>query len=116
MAAAAAVVALASRMGIDGLAGPVVGGVVGPLAAVVVTWLVVVRTFRRDPAGLPRVMVGAFMVKALFFVAYVVVMVRVAGLPAQAFGLSFVTCFIALYAVEAALLARLFRVGLKGAR
>jgi hypothetical protein len=94
----------------------VFGGLVGPLVAVVATWIAVVRVYRRDPAGVTGVMVKAFLVKAVFFVAYVVVMIKVAGLPAQAFGISFVTCFIALYAAEAALFARLFRGGLKGAR
>jgi hypothetical protein len=116
LAAAGAVVAIGSRMGFEGLARPVFGGLAGPLAAVVVTWVAVVRGYRRDPAGLTGLMVKAFLVKAAFFVAYVVVMIKVAGFPAQAFGISFVTCFIALYAVEAALFARLFRAGVKGAR
>jgi hypothetical protein len=116
LAAAAAVVLIGSRMGIEGLARPVFGGLIGPLVAVVATWIAVVRSYRRNPTGLTGLMVKAFLVKAVFFVAYVVVMIKVAGFPAQAFGISFVTCFIALYAVEAALFARLFRTGLKGAR
>lgn len=116
LAAAAAVVLIGARMGYDGLARPVFGGLIGPLVAVVATWMAVVRGYRRNPAGLTGLMVKAFLLKALFFVAYVVVMIKVAGFPAQAFGISFVTCFIALYAVEAALFARLFRGGLKGAR
>jgi uncharacterized paraquat-inducible protein A len=116
LAAAAAVVVVGARMGVEGLARPVFGGLIGPLVAVVATWIAVVRGYRRNPAGLTGMMVKAFLVKAVFFVAYVVVMIKVAGFPAQAFGISFVTCFIALYAVEAALFARLFRDGLKGAR
>ncbi len=101
LAVAAAVVVTGSRMGVEGLAPPVFGGLIGPLVAVVATWAAVVRSYRRDPASLTSVMVKAFLVKVVFFVAYVVVMIKVAGLPARAFGISFVTCFIALYAAEA---------------
>ena len=116
LAAAGLVVVVGARMGFDGLARPVFSGLIGPLVAVVATWVAAVRGYRRNPAGLTGLMVKAFLVKALFFVAYVVVVIKVAGFPAQAFGISFVTCFIALYAVEAALFARLFRGGVKGAR
>jgi hypothetical protein len=116
LAAAWAVVAAGARMGVDGLAGPVFGGLAGPLVAVVATWVVVVRGYRRDPAGLLGLMVKAFVAKLVFFAVYVVAMIKVAGLPAQAFGISFVTSFIVLYAAEAALLARLFRGGVKGVR
>jgi hypothetical protein len=116
LAAATAVVAAGSRMGIDGLAQPVFGGLIGPLVAVVATWAAVVRSYRRDPASVMPAMVKAFMAKVVFFVAYVVVMIKVAALPARAFGISFVTCFIALYAAEALLFKRWFRTGLKGAR
>jgi hypothetical protein len=113
---AVTVVAAGAGLGKPGLAAPVFAGLIGPLAAVLVTWFAVVRGYRRNPAGLTGVMVKAFMAKAAFFVAYVVVMIKVAGMPAQAFGFSFVVWFIALYAAEAAMLARLFRVGVKGAR
>jgi hypothetical protein len=116
LVAAAVVVAVGARMGLDGLTRPVFGGLLGPLVAVVATWELVARGYRRNPAGLTGLMVKAFVVKALFFVAYVVVMIKVAGLSARAFGISFVAWFIALYAVEAALFARLFRAGVKGAR
>lgn len=92
----------------------VIGGFVGPLVAVVATWIAVVRVYRRNPAAVTGLMVKAFLAKAVFFAAYVVVMIKVAGLPAREFGLSFVACFIALYAVEAAMFARLFRPKVKG--
>src|SRR4030095_4561747 len=58
----------------------------------------------------------AFLAKVVFFVAYVAAAIRVVGLPAQAFGLSFVAWFLVLYAAQAVLLVRLFRDGVKGAR
>jgi uncharacterized paraquat-inducible protein A len=116
LALAAVGVLVASRLGLAGLAAPVFGGLVGPLAAVVATWIAVVRAFRRDPVSVMGVMIKAFMVKALFFVGYVVAMIKVAGLSAPAFGASFVACFIVLYAIEALLFSRLFGRALGEAR
>jgi len=116
LALAALVVVGGARFGLDGLAWPVLAGLLGPLAAVVATWFAVERAFRRDPVTLMNVMVKAFVGKALFFVVYVIVMIKVAGLSAQTFGASFLACFIGLYAAEAASFARLFRSAVKGAR
>jgi hypothetical protein len=116
VAIAAAVVAGGAAWGAPGLARPVFAGLAGPLIAVVATWVLVVRGYRRDPAGLSNLTVAAFFVKLVFFIAYVAVAIKVAGLPVRSFGISFVTWFIALYAVEAVLLARLFREGPKGVR
>lgn len=95
---------------------PVLAGLAGPLAAVVVTWVLVTRTYRRDPAAVHQVMVTAFAVKMVFFAVYAVAMVKVLNLDVRAFGLSFAVCFIALYALEAVLFARLFRQAGEGAR
>jgi uncharacterized paraquat-inducible protein A len=115
LAVAALAVVAASGPGRDGLAAPVFGGLLGPLVAVVATWIAVERAFRRDPVTLMSVMVRAFVMKSVFFVAYVVVMIKVAGLSVEAFGISFVICFVALYAAEAVSFARLFRGAVKGA-
>ena len=116
IAGAAAIAAGAGAMGADGLAAPVFAGMLGPLVAVVVTWMLVVRAYRRDPASVMGVAVSAFLAKVLFFVGYVVVAIKIVRLPAQAFGLSFVAWFITLYAAQTVMLGRLFREGLKGAR
>jgi len=113
---ACAVVLAANAMGTGGLALPVFAGMLGPLAAVVATWVVVVRTFRRDPARVMGVAAAAFLAKVLFFVGYVVVAIKIVRLPAQPFAVSFVAWFITLYAAQAVLMGRLFRQGLKGAR
>ena len=107
VAALVAIVA-GSLLGYRGIARPVFGGMIGPATAVVATWIVAVRTVRGNPAALTSVLAIAFLVKVLFFAAYVVVMIKLAELPARTFGLSFMAFFIGLYAVEASLFARLF--------
>ena len=51
-------------------------GMVGPLLAACVTWWLVERTWRANPAGLSGVMMGAFAVKLVFFGVYVVFALR----------------------------------------
>jgi hypothetical protein len=106
--AALAAIAAGSLLGYQGIARPVFGGMIGPVTAVVATWIVAVRTFRGNPAALTKVLATAFLVKVVFFTVYVVVMIKLAELPARTFGLSFMAFFIGLYAVEAGLFARLF--------
>jgi len=96
--------------------GAVLAGLAGPLVAVTVTWIVVTRTHRRNPAGVHSVMLTAFAVKMAFFAAYAVVMVKGFGLDVGVFAISFAVFFISLYAIEAALFARLFRAPIQGAR
>jgi hypothetical protein len=90
---------------------PVLAGLLGPLVAVLVTWVMVSRTFRRDPARVTNLMLGAFLAKLLFFAAYVIVMIKVLAVEPVAFAVTFTAAFIALYAIEALMLARLFRRG-----
>ena len=86
----------------------VVFGVIGPLAAVVVTWVMVKRIWRARPELLTGLMVAGFAGKMIFFGAYVTVMLTVLSLPATPFVVSFTASFIALYAIEAAWMQRLF--------
>jgi hypothetical protein len=74
-------------------------GMVGPLGAAVASWVAYERTFRREPARLTAVMVTALVLKMVFFGAYVVVLVRVAGLRAEPFAISFAAYFIGLHAI-----------------
>jgi hypothetical protein len=115
VAAALGAIALGAAQGAT-LAGPVFGGMIGPLAAAVGTWVVVARTHRRDPGAVFSVMVAAFPIKLVFFAVYTVAMVKGFRLDARLFGLSFAAFFIALYAVEAALLSRRFGRAPQGAR
>jgi len=90
------------------LGAEVTWGMAGPLAAVVISWVATERTYRRRPASVTAVMMTAFAVKAVFFGAYVAVMLKVVGLRPVPFVASFTGYFIALYLVEALLMRRLF--------
>lgn len=81
----------------------------GPLAAACGTWVVTERTYRRHPERLTGIMVAGLLVKALFFGAYVIVMLRTLGVRPQPFVASFTVFFIGLYGLEALFLKRLFR-------
>ena len=96
--------------------GAVIGGMIGPLVAVMATWFAVRRTYRRDPVAVQRVMLGAFFAKFVFFGVYVVVMLKVFRLEAVPFVVSFAVSFLSLYALQAVMLARLFRRSTSEAR
>ena len=84
-------------------------GMAGPLASAVGTWIAVVRTHATAPERLTAVMVTGFALKAVFFGAYVVVMLRVLAMRPIPFVVSFTGFFIALYAMEALFMRRLLR-------
>lgn len=83
-------------------------GMVGPLGAAAGTWVVTARTAKSNPAGLTGVMVIGMAVKALFFAAYVAVVLRGLGARPTPFVISFTAYFIGLYGIEALLLRRVF--------
>lgn len=83
-------------------------GMAGPLAVAVVSWLLMVRTHRRNPAALTGLMMAGFVGKMVFFGAYVAVVIKGLSLPAVPFALSFTGSFIALHLIEALALRRLF--------
>ena len=86
-------------------------GMLGPLAMVTGSWILMERAYRRNPERLTAVMVGAFAGKLVFFGAYVAVMLRVLALRPRTFVASFTGYFIALYLIEALYLRRLFAGG-----
>ena len=94
----------------------IVAGMAGPLAAACATWIAVDRTFRASPDRLTALMVSAFFVKMLFFGAYVVVVLKLLGLPPAPFGVSFTCYFVGLYMTEALLFRRLFSSGVPATR
>jgi hypothetical protein len=102
--AAAAAIALAGRE----LTAEVLLGMLAPLAAAGASWVLIERTFKRDPQQLTALMIGAFGAKMLFFGAYVVLMLAVVGLRPVPFIVSFTGYFIALYLTEALLMRRMF--------
>lgn len=91
-----------------GLDPEVLLGMLGPLASALATWIVVARTAAAAPEKVTGVMVTGLAVKMVFFGVYVAGMLKGAELRPVPFVLSFAGFFIALHAMEAAFLRRLF--------
>lgn len=89
-------------------------GMVGPLLAACATWIAVERMHTAAPERVMSVMLTAFMVKMMFFGVYVAGMLRGLELRRTPFVVSFTVFFIALYAMEALFLKRLFERGRQG--
>lgn len=85
-------------------------GMAGPLVSAALTWLLVERTHRRAPEKVTGVLIAGFAIKMLFFAAYMVLL-RVLDLRLKPFVVSFAVYFIALHAIEAGYLRRLFAGG-----
>jgi hypothetical protein len=83
-------------------------GMLGPLASAMATWIVVARTAAAAPERVTGVMVTGLAVKMVFFAVYVAGMLKGAGLRPVPFMVSFAGSFIALHAMEAMFLRRLF--------
>ena len=83
-------------------------GMLGPLAAASGTWFLVAWVYRRRPEDLTPLMAAAFVLKIVFFGAYVAVMIRLLQFRPIPFVVSFTSYFIALYLTEALYLRRLF--------
>jgi hypothetical protein len=91
-------------------------GMLGPLVATIVSWVLSDRTYRRNPLRMRGVMILAFMAKIVFFGLYIAVMLQVLGLPLGSFLISFTLYFIGLHFAQALLLHRLFSTGMSPAR
>ena len=83
-------------------------GMLGPLVAVIGSWVTAERTYRMNPERLTGVMTAAFLVKMAFFGAYVAVVLKVLALRPIPFVASFIGYFIGFYGMEALYLRRLF--------
>jgi hypothetical protein len=91
-------------------------GMTGPLLAATATLLLVQRTSARAPERVTAMMVHAFAAKVVFFLAYVVLALRVLDLDAMPFAVSFTVYFVALYGAVAVWLQRRFIASLPHAR
>jgi len=85
-------------------------GMLGPLAIVSATWVLMERAYARDPRQLTALMMKAFAAKMVLFGAYVAVMIGLLSRRPVPFVASFTAYFIALYLCEAILLRRLSNV------
>jgi hypothetical protein len=83
-------------------------GMLAPLVSALVTWVVVARTAAVAPEKTTGVMVIGLAVKMVFFGVYVAGMLKGAELRPVPFMMSFAGSFIALHAIEAMFLRRLF--------
>ena len=83
-------------------------GMLAPLTVVSATWALTERVFKTHPERLTSVMISAFAGKLVFFGAYVGLAIGVLGVRPVPFAASFTGYFIALHAVEALWLKRLF--------
>jgi hypothetical protein len=81
-------------------------GMVGPLAAANISWLVMVRARLAGPDRLMAVMIMAAAAKMVFFGAYVALAFGGMALRPVPFIVSFTVCFIGLYGMEAYFLKR----------
>lgn len=86
-------------------------GMIAPLLAACASWVAVERMHAAAPERVMSVMLTAFMVKMMFFGVYVAAMLRGLELRRTPFVASFTVYFIALYAMEALFLKRLFESG-----
>jgi uncharacterized membrane protein YdfJ with MMPL/SSD domain len=91
-------------------------GMLGPLAAAVISLMLAQRTWERRPEAMTRLMIASFGAKLMFFGVYVAVMLRVLMLTPMPFVLSFAGYFIVLYLIEALLLKRLLGRGMHSSR
>ena len=83
-------------------------GMLGPLASACATWVVTARVHQAAPERVTGVMVAGLAMKMVFFGVYVAAMLRGLELRPIVFVLSFTGYFIALHAMEAFFLHRLF--------
>ncbi len=82
-------------------------GMLGPLAVAIGAWMLMERTYRRQPERLTGVMAMALVGKMVFFGAYIAVMLRVLSLRTVPFVVSFTSYFIGLLVIQALALRRL---------
>ena len=82
-------------------------GMAGPLVAVCASWMATRRTHDAAPERVLGVMIVWFARKLVFFGIYLTVMLKLLSLRPVPFVISFVSYFIALYAMQALFLKRL---------
>src|SRR4030095_8188322 len=83
-------------------------GMLAPLVAASGTWLLTSWVYREHPEQTTGLMATSFVLKMIFFAAYVAFMLRVMRLRPVPFVASFTGYFVGLYLMEALYLKRLF--------
>jgi len=109
MASASVLSWLIAALVVDQRAGiEILFGMLGPLGATVVTWVLAERVYRQRAEALTMVMATAFVAKIVYFGAYISIMLLLLRFRPVPFVLSFTSYFIGLYLMEALYLRRLF--------
>ncbi len=88
-------------------------GVAGPAVVAGASWVLMARTWARDPVALLPLLLRAFAVKALVFIGYVALVAGVFDVRLTPFAISFTVAFLATYLAEAyglrRMMARVFK-------
>jgi hypothetical protein len=87
-------------------------GMLGPLAAAVLSWIAMARKYRGNPDRLTALMIKAFGTKMIFFAGYITVLVVFGSAEPVPFVCSFAFYFVALHTAEAIGLHRLHALSL----
>jgi hypothetical protein len=87
-------------------------GMLGPLAAAIVSWIAMERQYKQSPEGLTGLMLKAFTIKVTFFAFYVGVLLSIGWVQPIPFAISFLGYFLSLHTVEAIGLRRLQAAGI----
>ena len=76
-------------------------GVAGPAVVAGASWVLMTRTWARDPVALLPLLLRAFAVKALIFIGYAALVAGVFDVRLTPFAISFTVAFLATYLAEA---------------
>jgi len=76
-------------------------GVAGPAVVAGASWVIMMRTWAREPAALLPLMLRAFAAKVLLFAGYVAVVAGLFDVRVTPFAISFTVTFLAAYTAEA---------------
>ena len=87
-------------------------GMAAPLAAALISWILMIRQHQRAPEGLTPLLIKSFAVKMIFIAAYVAVLIKVNVVAPVPFAISFTCYFIFLHGMEAIGLHRLQASGI----
>jgi hypothetical protein len=82
-------------------------GMLGPLAAAIVSWIAMERQHVRRPGGMTALLIKAFAAKMIFFAGYITVLLSIGLVEPIPFVISFLSYYLCLHAMEAIGLRRL---------
>jgi len=96
-----------------GIAFACASGMLGPVMAWSIDWVLTKRAYRRDPNRLAAFRIKAFASKMVFFGIYVTGVLSLLQLSVTPFVIGFTSSFIVVFIAEAFMLKRLFNNNIK---